>query len=421
MKNKCTKFIMSLFLMITLCIIMLTPVTTQAASKKSVSISTAISNDSSMYVNTYKSMGVKTNVSSTITYQTSDSKMAKVKSGRLYAYKPGTVKVTVTARPKSSRYKTTSKSIYVRISPGKPGTPVIKRDKSTVTVNIKKTSGAYGYQYQYAANSKMSGAKTIRSRDTSYSFKAYAPRTYYVRVRSYVKVSGKYYYSGWTSVKKVSSFHIKAQSITSDDDTGLMFRGVGGHYQLTADVKPLDATNRKVNWSTSDSQIATVNEKGYVTAVGVGNCVITAVSDDNPKLSIKFEIIVDDPENPLFAKQVMELVNKERAKEGLPALTTDERITKAAMVRAAELEELFSHTRPDGTACFTALNEAGVSYWTAGENIAMGQWSPESVMNSWMNSPGHRANILDRSFRKIGVGYYRDKYGRNCWTQFFVG
>lgn len=341
MKKICTKFMSGLLLMIALCVIMPTPATTQAASKKNVSISTAISNDSSMYVNTHKSIGVKTNVSAAITYTTSDSKMAKVKSGRLYAYKPGRVKVTVTARPGSSRYGITSKSIYVNILPGKPGTPVLKRDRSKITVSIKKTAGAYGYQYQYAVNSKMSEAKTIRSKSTSYSFSALASKNYYVRVRSYIKVSGKYYYSGWTSIKKVSFIKVDVQSVTSEDDNGVMLSNVGEHYQLTAEIKPLDATNRKLNWSTSDSAIASVTENGYVTANGIGVCTITAASDDNPKISIDIEIMVDDPENPLFARRVIELVNEERVKAGLPVLTTDERMTKAAMVRARELEELF--------------------------------------------------------------------------------
>ena len=81
-----------------------------------------------------------------------------------------------------------------------------------------------------------------------------------------------------------------------------------------------------------------------------------------------------------------------------------------------ELQELFDHTRPDGSSCFTALDEAGVRYWTAGENIAAGAATPESVMNMWMNSEGHRANILNESFDAIGVG----RMG-NYWVQMFVG
>lgn len=119
-----------------------------------------------------------------------------------------------------------------------------------------------------------------------------------------------------------------------------------------------------------------------------------------------------------FLNEVIRLVNEERAKEGLSALKTTDAITQAAQVRADELLQLFEHTRPDGRSCFTALSEAGVGYRTAGENIAMGYPTPAAVVNGWMNSPGHRANILNGSFTTIGVGY--NSQG-SCWVQMFVG
>lgn len=125
-------------------------------------------------------------------------------------------------------------------------------------------------------------------------------------------------------------------------------------------------------------------------------------------------------ENTSYAMQVIDLVNKERAKEGLPALQYDANIAKAALVRAKETEVSFSHTRPNGSSFSTALKEAGVSYRGAGENIAWGQKSPEEVMKGWMNSPGHRANIMNKNFTKIGVGYYQNSKGVNYWTQLFT-
>ncbi len=119
-----------------------------------------------------------------------------------------------------------------------------------------------------------------------------------------------------------------------------------------------------------------------------------------------------------YAKEVVELVNKERAKVGLPALKLDTKASQAAQVRAKEVNSVFSHTRPDGRSCFTALKEAGVSYRTAGENIAKGQRTPEEVVNAWMNSAGHRANILGKQFTSIGVGYSANGNG---WAQFFIG
>ena len=121
-----------------------------------------------------------------------------------------------------------------------------------------------------------------------------------------------------------------------------------------------------------------------------------------------------------FAEQVVELVNQERTKAGLNAVTLDQNIASAALVRAKEIETSFSHTRPNGSKFSTALTEQGVTFKGAGENIAWGQKSPEAVMQAWMNSEGHRANILNKNFTKIGVGYYQNAAGRNFWRQLFT-
>ena len=120
-----------------------------------------------------------------------------------------------------------------------------------------------------------------------------------------------------------------------------------------------------------------------------------------------------------FASQVVALVNAERAKQGLSALTIDTKVQQAALVRAKESAQSFSHTRPYGSSFSTALTEAGVSYRTAGENIAYGQSTPQQVMNAWMNSSGHRANILNANYTTIGVGYTVIN-GTAYWAQLFT-
>lgn len=120
------------------------------------------------------------------------------------------------------------------------------------------------------------------------------------------------------------------------------------------------------------------------------------------------------------AEQIVRLVNEERAKAGLSPVTIDKNMGAAGQVRAREIVSSFSHTRPNGTSFATALKEQGMSYRGAGENIAWGQRSPEAVMNAWMNSPGHRANILDAKYTKIGVGHYRNAQGTNYWVQLFA-
>ena len=119
------------------------------------------------------------------------------------------------------------------------------------------------------------------------------------------------------------------------------------------------------------------------------------------------------------AQAVLAKVNAARAKNGLSALTLDANMNRAAAVRAAELAQSFSHTRPNGSRGLTALNEAGVSYRTAGENIASGQQSAQAVVSAWMNSSGHRANILSSLFGRMGVGQATIG-GRTYWVQLFA-
>lgn len=126
-----------------------------------------------------------------------------------------------------------------------------------------------------------------------------------------------------------------------------------------------------------------------------------------------------DSENLSYAEQVVKLVNEERAKVGLHALTIDTNVTAAANIRAKEIVTSFSHTRPDGRKFSTVLTDNGIRYTGAGENIAWGQRSPEEVVSAWMNSEGHRANILNAKYTKIGVGYLNAS-GRNYWVQLFT-
>ena len=121
-----------------------------------------------------------------------------------------------------------------------------------------------------------------------------------------------------------------------------------------------------------------------------------------------------------YAEQILQLVNIERAKVGLHALTLDEKLSGAAQVRAGEIRTSFSHTRPDGRSFSSVLTDRGIRYMSAGENIAWGQRSAQEVMDGWMNSEGHRANILNAGFTKLGVGHTTDAAGRQYWSQLFT-
>lgn len=120
-----------------------------------------------------------------------------------------------------------------------------------------------------------------------------------------------------------------------------------------------------------------------------------------------------------YVKQVLDLVNQERINAGLSELKLDAGITAAANIRAKEIKQSFSHTRPNGSSFSTVLTEQGISYRGSGENIAWGQRTPQQVMEGWMNSDGHRANILNKNYTNIGVGFYQ-KNGVNYWVQLFT-
>lgn len=124
--------------------------------------------------------------------------------------------------------------------------------------------------------------------------------------------------------------------------------------------------------------------------------------------------------NTAYEAEVLRLVNAERAKYKLAPLVQDKGAVEVAHIRAKEIVKSFSHTRPNGTSCFTAAKELGVSYRSAGENIAYGYPTPEKVVEGWMNSEGHRKNILSSSFSKIGIGCYKSGSAL-YWSQFFIG
>ncbi|MGZ0237815.1 CAP domain-containing protein, partial [Streptomyces sp. CPS1] len=118
--------------------------------------------------------------------------------------------------------------------------------------------------------------------------------------------------------------------------------------------------------------------------------------------------------------QVVALVNQERAKAGCSPLTEDPRLDRAAQAHSDDMaaRHFFDHVNPDGADPGQRITAAGYRWSAYGENIAMGQQTPASVMNSWMNSSGHRANILNCSFKNIGVGVHNGT-GGPWWTQDF--
>ncbi len=120
--------------------------------------------------------------------------------------------------------------------------------------------------------------------------------------------------------------------------------------------------------------------------------------------------------------EVIRLVNVQRSKAGLQSLTQNWQLSRVARYKSQDMIDkgYFSHTSPTYGSPFRMMESFGIRYSAAGENIAMGQRSPAEVMNAWMNSPGHRNNIMSPSFTQIGVGLAKDRNGRMYWTQMFI-
>lgn len=144
------------------------------------------------------------------------------------------------------------------------------------------------------------------------------------------------------------------------------------------------------------------------------------LNSENPKPNKQLSTVNSNFIN--YQKEVLNLVNKERTSRGLSALKLNDSLSNVATTKSQDMidKNYFDHTSPTYGSPFDMMKRFGISYNAAGENIAMGQSSPQEVMNSWMNSPGHRKNILNPNFTELGVGVAK-KGSTLYWTQMFIG
>lgn len=154
--------------------------------------------------------------------------------------------------------------------------------------------------------------------------------------------------------------------------------------------------------------------------IGLSELIAINPSLKNPDMiHVGDQIKISENEQQGIEEQVVNLVNKERAKEGLAPLAIDWELARVAKHKSQDMHDknYFSHTSPTYGSPFGMMKSFGISYKAAGENIAKGQTSAAQVMEGWMNSPGHRANIMDAKYTHIGVGYVKEG---NYWTQMFI-
>lgn len=171
----------------------------------------------------------------------------------------------------------------------------------------------------------------------------------------------------------------------------------------------IDKDNEIVNSNLEKEEVTDIEDKYYEDI---------SKEDINEYDSITINNIQNENTYTDLINEVYEITNNYRSLVGVPSLTLDSSLVTAASIRAKEISDSFSHTRPNGSSCFTVLSELGISYGTAGENIAAGYSSSQSVMEGWRSSSGHYQNIISSKFKKIGIGVniVNNQY---YWVQIF--
>lgn len=153
------------------------------------------------------------------------------------------------------------------------------------------------------------------------------------------------------------------------------------------------------------------------TSASSGNGASSSDDDDGEVVDFSNNKDVDISE---YAKECFDLVNKKRTAAGLKKLTWDDAIAEACDIRAEEISEKFSHLRPNGESWFTVLDEVGADLSGEGENLAEGYSTPQKAVSAWMNSKGHKENILDKSWKKSAIGvHYNSSANKYYWVQLF--
>lgn len=194
------------------------------------------------------------------------------------------------------------------------------------------------------------------------------------------------------------------------------YRNIINQNKVTSTNTYIDKDNEIVNSNLEKEEVTNIEEKISDT----DNKEYKEISKDdiNEYDSITINNIQNENTYTDLINEVYEITNNYRSLVGVSSLTLDSSLVEAASIRAKELSDSFSHTRPNGSSCFTVLSELGISYGTAGENIVAGYSSSQSVMEGWRSSSGHYQNIISSKFKKIGIGVniINNQY---YWVQIF--
>lgn len=312
-------------------------------------------------------------------WSSSDSSVAAIKSSngtsaKIVGKKTGTAYIYAKAGGKKLKCKVTVKQSFITAS--NDSLSLEKGKSQTITLTVK------GSKSIALSNSDKSVCTTSWGKwnDNKIKLKINAKKAGTATIKIYAKGYSK-------STAETITVKVKNSS-NSGGGTGIIIFGSDGSvYIVEDDGFYTDTDNSEISWDSSENTADSSN---------------TLDSSD-------------------VTEKVIALVNKEREAAGKAALVSDPVLNSVAALRAKEIAESFSHTRPDGSSCFTAFEDAGIINVYMGENIAAGQRTPAEVMNSWMNSSGHKANILSGDYERIGVGFCQVSGGYGYyWVQVFA-
>ena len=351
----------------------------------------------------------------------------------------------------------------------KPGTVKLSSvkavDYNKINIKWKKTSGTTNYiiYYKEAGSKKWIKIKTLDNTKSSYthtSSKKYpivVGQKYTYTVKAYnknTKKSGRYNKTGLTTRTVPATVYGLGAGLTGDNTVNVSWNPAGGTTHYVIYRKANDSAPSKI--ATISSKYTRYEDKNPVEGVtntyfvfGYSSKFKVYGDGSNTGVSIKVKKKVtptpeptskpekpgddnndnnhgdndddfDDPVDPIaMASEVLRLTNIERAKEGAQPLKYNKALQDAAMLRAKEISVKFSHTRPNGTDSSTVGKDVGAG-GICGENIAMGQDSPETVVTDWLNSPGHRIPMMRNANQYMGVGFYKAANGIYYWVQEFT-
>lgn len=240
------------------------------------------------------------------------------------------------------------------------------------------------------------------------------------------KTGSTYIYAKADGISLKCKVVVKKSFITSNESSVQLEKGKNQKITLTVSgSKDIAFSNESkdvcsITWGKWNGNKISLNIKALKN--GKSNIKVYAKKYSKSTLkTIKVEVGGQDKEDDSVSGKVIKLINEERAENGVPSLSSDDTLNRIAAMRAEEISRKFSHTRPDGTNCMTALEENGIINVYAAENIAAGQTSAKEAVNSWMKSEGHKTNILNENYTRTGVGMYKtDDSMKYYWVQIFT-